>query len=108
MNAVTLLIGKYLNFDVAGVDNGPFKNQLAVAERVLCFGAGGVEVGFNLAEIFHQSHAAAAPSGRSLNHQRCADLRGVSGQCGDVLLGTIVAGHGGNTGFFHRQFGLSL
>src|ERR1051326_2707308 len=101
VNRVSVLVGKYLHFDVAGDEHCFFQTNSAVAEGTLGFALSRFQSRIEIGGVMHQTHALAASSGSSFQHYGIADLA-----CDSMsLLGRLEAacctGHEWNFGNLH-------
>ena len=78
IEAVAVLVGEELDFDVAGPLDELFEIDFAGAEGARGFVAGGDEGGGQLCRALDGAHALAAAAGCCLEHDGIADL------CGDL------------------------
>ena len=101
-------IGKHLDFHMARLYHGTLQQHRGGAEGGLRFGARAGEGGVKTISRFDQPHTAPAATGRSLDHQRKAGLRGLRAQPGVVLQLAVVTRHAGNTGHLHELSGARL
>src|SRR5277367_5570824 len=76
VDAVAVFVGKHLNLDVPGAIDELFEIDFAGAEGPLGFAAGAVEGALHLVNRMNGTHSLAASAGRSLEHDRIADLGG--------------------------------
>ena len=89
-------VGKYLHLDMARVKQGALQQQVATAKTRQRFRACALERGQQLRPIGHQPHAAPAPTGHRLHHQRQADALRLAGERVVVLRRAVVAGQAGH------------
>ena len=103
-----MAVAEYLDFHMSWLHHGALQDQLVAAECTFRFLAGAFQLGGNLAGIGDHAHAAAAPPGAGLDHQRQADAFGFLQQSGVALVFAFVAGNAGDTRFNHGQLGQAL
>src|SRR5690606_18648629 len=108
IDGVAMLVGKDLNFDVTGTDQGFLQDQLATAEGVFRFRACGFDLTSQLGLLKHQPHATTATAGGGLDHDREADTLGFADQFFITLVIPFVTGDTGHICFQHGQFGQAL
>ena len=65
---IAVLVAEDLDFHMAWANHRAFENQLAGAEGVLRFGAGGADLCQQFAGLMHQAHATATATGAGLDH----------------------------------------
>ena len=67
-----MAIAEHLDFDVAGIGDGPFQDHGGIAERALGFGSRAAQRIRKRRGIRDQPHAAPAAAGDGLDHDRKA------------------------------------
>ena len=101
-------VGEDLDFDV------PRALQIALQQHaVVAEGRGGLafrafQGGGEIGRGGDDAHALAAAAGARLDEHGKADARGLRGEKIRVLIGAVIAGHGGHAGAVHQRLGLAL
>jgi len=101
MNDIAVPVTKYLNLDMARAHHRALQNQFVAAERVFCFSTCRTQLLGDLGHISDYAHATATAAGTGLDHQGEADALGLLDQDGVCLIGALVAGNAGHSGFLH-------
>ena len=104
VDAVAVRVAKHLDLDVARALHIFFNQHRVAAKAVHGLAlATGQGVG-KICRLLHRPHALAAAACAGLDQHGVANAIGLALQQGRVLVGPVVAGHQGHTGFFHQLF----
>src|SRR5690242_20216792 len=90
MDDVAVRIGKDLNLDMSGIDDGLLEDQFARAESALGFGARCPDRLEQIGIALDQPHATPATAGGRLDHHRQADPARFFLEASVALVGALI------------------
>ena len=102
---IAVAVADHLHLDVARILDVFLDQHAIVAERRLGLALGADDRRRKLGCRTHDTHAAAAATGRRLDQHRKADLVGGLGQRRVVLSLAVIARHHRHAGLFHQRLG---
>ena len=108
MHDLTVPVGEDLDLDVAWPLQVLLDQHPVVAEARGRLAPGVLQGGGERPVVPHHPHALAAAAGPRLDQHRPADRRGMGGERGILLVGTMVARHHGHARRLHQALGLIL
>ena len=103
-----MVIGKHLDFDVAGRGDVFFEQHAAGAERRLALTARRFQRGLEVGVPFDQAQPTATASRRRLDQHGIAGLVGLLLEEFRILTFTVIAGHDRHAGLLHQRLGAIL
>ena len=105
MNQTALAVTKHLNLNMAWSLHVFFYQHRFVTKAAPCFALTRSQRIGEISSLVHDAHAFATATGAGFDQHWKANALRFLRQHGGVLVGTVVAGHQGHTGFFHQLFG---
>ncbi len=108
INAVAVLVGQHLNFDMARLNNEFFNEHAVVAEAGRGLGPGAFQAVAAFGVVMGDTHALAAAARRCLEHHGIADLVRDLDRHIRVGHGFRMAGNDADVGLFGQLLGFDL